>query len=69
MQDLAGGGDPIQARHRNIRHDDVRRQPLGGVDERDAVLHQRDDVELLLEQATQEISRVFVIVGEQQRWM
>ena len=44
------GRDPVQTRHRDVADDHVRRQPLGGADQRAAVTHVGDDVEFLLQQ-------------------
>ena len=53
-QDRGGGRDPVEARHRDVADDHVRRQLLGGADQRETVLHLRDDVELRLQQTAQQ---------------
>ena len=67
--DLGGGRDPVEARHRNVADDHVRRQPLNGAEEGVTVLHLRDHVELRLEQAAQQFCGFEVIVGKQQAWL
>ena len=37
-QDRGGGRDPVEARHRDVADNHVRRHPLGGADERETVL-------------------------------
>ena len=68
-EDRGGGRDPVEARHRDVADDHVRRQPLGGVDQREAVLHLRDHVELRLQQTAQQFRGFRVVVGEQQAWV
>ena len=68
-QDRGRGRDPVEARHRDVADNHVRRQPLGGADERETVPHLRDHVELRLEQTAQQFRGFRVIVGEQQTWV
>ena len=60
---------PSRPRHRDVADDHVRRQSLGGADQRETVLHLPDHVELGLEQTAQQFRGVSVIVGEQQAWL
>ena len=65
-QDRGRCGDPVEPRHRDIADDDVWRQALGGADQRVAVLHVADHLELRLQQRPQQFGGGEMIVGEQQ---
>ena len=56
-QDRGGRRDAVEAGHRDVADDHVRRQALGGADQREAVLHLRDHVELRLQQTRAAVRR------------
>ena len=66
VKDRAGGRDAVEARHRDVADNHVRRQPLRGRDQREAVLHLPDHVELLLKETAEQCGGFRVIVGEEE---
>ena len=62
------GRDPVDARHRDVRDNDVRRQSPGGGNERLTIGHVRDDVEFRLQERTQQVPGPWVIVGQKEAW-
>ena len=52
-------------RHRDVGNDHVRPQPLRGLHQRPAVFDDRNELELLLEQALQTLSDQTMVIGKQ----
>jgi len=65
-KDLGGCRNPVEARHRDITDDDVRRQLPGNGHKGDAVVHLRDQVELRPQQFAEQFRSFGVVFGKQQ---
>ena len=57
--------DPVEVRHRDVGDDDIRSQASRGFQQLPPILHNRNQLELLLEQALDAFREHAMVVGHQ----
>src|ERR1700751_1405614 len=69
LLDLPRRVEPVQERHRQIEHHDVRLELVDGHEQRAAVRHFRDDVTFRREEFFERLDEHRVVVGDDDAWL